>query len=51
MLPNFLDGGENGEMVANARGCFDKAKEMNSRYRLDDRFISPRIIALFANPK
>ncbi len=45
----FLAGAEEEEWVANARQHFSKVKELNSSYRLDDRYISPRIIELFAS--
>ncbi len=45
----YLEGADEEKLVENARDHFSKVKELNARYRLDDRYISPRIIELFAS--
>jgi TolA-binding protein len=43
----YLEGASNSELVENARKHFRKVKELDSNYRLQERYVSPRIIELF----
>lgn len=44
----FLSGEENKESLQKALTEFDNVKKLDSSYRLDSRFFSPRILELFA---
>jgi uncharacterized protein HemY len=44
----YLEGADD-KMLERAREHFGKLKELDSSYQFDDRFISPRIIELFAS--
>ncbi len=45
----FLSGEENEESLQKALAEFDKLKKLDSSYRLDSRYFSPRIIDLFVH--
>jgi len=42
----FLTGGEDKNLYQNALNAFNKVKEVNSSYKLDSKYISPKIIAM-----
>ncbi len=44
----FLSGEEDNESLQKALTEFDNVKNLDSSYRLDSRFFSPRILELFA---
>jgi TolA-binding protein len=46
----YLEGADEGKLVEYARAYFSKAKQLDPSYRFDERYFSPRIIALFARP-
>ncbi|MCH7754024.1 hypothetical protein IH970_02710 [candidate division KSB1 bacterium] len=44
----FLSGEESNESLQKALTEFDNVKKLDSNYRLDSRYFSPRILELFA---